>query len=82
LIKTLFVIEVVTDILAMGFSFMALSFYFVLGNNTISIIVAGTTKAVWECLCQEYVSVPNEAGWGTIARHFTSSGTSKLVGSD
>jgi hypothetical protein len=61
---------------------MALSFYFVLGNNTISIIVADTTKAMWKSLHQEYISVPNEAGWGTIAHHFISSRTSKLHGSD
>lgn len=56
--------------LTMGFRFMALSFYFVLGNNTISITVADTTKAAWECLHQEYISVPNEAGWGTTAHQF------------
>jgi hypothetical protein len=41
---------------------MALPFCFLLGNNLISIIVADTTKTVWECSHQEYISVPNEAG--------------------
>jgi hypothetical protein len=39
---------------------MALSFYFVRENNTISKIMADITKAIWERLNQEYMPVPNE----------------------
>jgi hypothetical protein len=33
-------------------------------------IVADTTRAIWECLHHEYMPVPNEEGWGTIAHCF------------
>jgi hypothetical protein len=48
---------------------MALSFYFVRENNTISKIMADITKATWERLKQEYMPVPNE-DYGTNAHHF------------
>jgi hypothetical protein len=56
--------------LAMGCSFMALSFYFARGNNTISRIIPNTPKAICDCLHQEYMPVPNEAGWGSIMNCF------------
>jgi hypothetical protein len=43
--------------LATGYGFMTHLFYFVQGNCTISRIVAHYTKAVWECLYEEYMLV-------------------------
>jgi len=56
--------------LATGCNFSALAFYFARGNNTVSKIVADTTKNIWECLKDLYMPVPTAEKWKTIAGRF------------
>jgi hypothetical protein len=61
LISALLILAVVADIWQQDVA----SWLFILlvrGNNTIGKIVADTTKAIRECLHQEYMPVPNEEG--------------------
>jgi hypothetical protein len=44
-----------------------LSFYFACGNNTIGRIIYETTVAIWNCLHETYMSVPDKNGWKEIS---------------
>jgi hypothetical protein len=56
--------------LATGCSFTGPSFYFARGNNMIGRIISETTVAIWNCLHETYMPMPDKNGWKEISSRF------------
>lgn len=56
--------------LATGDSYHSLSYRFRVGWSTVSTIVPEVAKAIWEGLVHQYMPVPQEEDWQTVAHDF------------
>ncbi|XP_031664191.1 uncharacterized protein LOC116358145 [Oncorhynchus kisutch] len=56
--------------LATGDSYRTIGFSFRVGRSTVAGIVPSVAQAIWDCLVGEYMPVPKEEDWRTIAAEF------------
>ncbi|XP_046874020.1 uncharacterized protein LOC124466278 [Hypomesus transpacificus] len=56
--------------LAKGDSFMSISFSYRVGSCTVARIVGAVSKAIWDCLVEEFLPVPTKQDWRAIAEGF------------
>lgn len=56
--------------LSTGDTFTIIGFSFRIGITTIELIVVDTCTAIWECLHERYMPIPNETTWNGVSRRY------------
>lgn len=63
-------LEITLRYLASGDTMVSLSYYFRVGKQTVSAILAETCEAIWNCLSEDVFIKPSSENWKKIAREF------------